>query len=185
MTNSDRTTDAGQGSKLDRRRDKSQSAKATAAAAQQRLDGVDSQLAANAAQTQDHEGALRRASDEVKKRKKALKTSAKQHQRLTASRKKAATSVAKAHQKTYAAENKYDKAVLADLVRKERDKDLAAHHGGAAQPASTGSEPSADAKPSAGPSPERPVAATATNTAARKTAASAANPTNKGSDTQH
>ena len=176
MTNSDRSTDASQGSTLDRRREKAKAAKATADAAQQRLSGLDDELAANAAQTQEHETALRRASDEVSRLKKALKASAKKNQQLTASRKKVAASVAKTQQKAYAAENEYDKALLADMVRKERNRDLAAHEGASARTASS------SANPTVGSSPERPVAATAKDTAARKTAAAAADPANRGSD---
>jgi hypothetical protein len=177
MTNSDRSTDASEGSTLDRRREKAKAAKATADAAQQRLSGLDDGLAANAAQTQEHETALRRASDEVSRLKKALKASAKKNQQLTASRKKVAASVAKTQQKAYAAEGKYNKALLADMVRKERNRDLAAHEGASARTASSSS-----ANPTLGSSPERPVAATAKDTAARKTAAAAADPANRGSD---
>ena len=176
MTNSDRSTDASQGSTLDRRREKAKAAKATADAAQQRLSGLDDGLAANAAQTQEHETALRRASDEVGQLKKALKASAKKNQQLTASRKKVAASVAKTQQKAYAAEGKYNKALLADMVRKERNRDLAAHDGASARTASS------SANPTVGSSPERSVAATAKDTAARKTAAAAADPANRGSD---
>ena len=176
MTNSDRSTDASQGSTLDRRREKAKAAKATADAAQQRLSGLDDELAANAAQTQEHETALRRASDEVSRLKKALKASAKKNQQLTASRKKVAASVAKTQQKASAAQGKYDKALLADMVRKERNRDLAAHEGASARTAS------GNANPTVGSSPERPVAATAKDTAARKTAAAAADPANRRSD---
>lgn len=175
MTNADRSTDASQGSKLDRRREKARAAKAAADAAQQRLSGLDDGLAVNAAQTQEQETALRRAGDEVSRLKKALKASAKKNRQLTASRKKAAASVAKTQQKADAAEGKYDKALLADMVRKERNRDLAAHEGAAARTASS------SAKPTVGSPPERPVAATAKNTAARKTAAAAANPANRAS----
>jgi chromosome segregation ATPase len=173
MTNSDRNTGGSQGSKLDRRREKAKAARATADAAQQRLSGLDDGLAANTAQTRELEIALRRASDEVSRLKKALKASAKKNQQLTASGKKAAASVAKAQQEAYAAESKYDKAVLADMVRRERNRDLAAHEGASTRTASS------SAKPTVGSSPERPVAATTKNTAARKTAAAAADPANR------
>jgi hypothetical protein len=130
-------------------------------------------LATNAVQNQEHETALRRASDEVRRLKKALKASTNKNQQLTASRKKVAASVAKARQKADAAEDKYDKAVLADMVRKERNRDLAAHDGSATRTASSSAEPAA------GSAPERPDAATAKDTAARKTAAAAADPANQ------
>jgi chromosome segregation ATPase len=173
MPNDAHTAESGQASKLNRRRDKVQSAKTATEAAQRRLDGLDDQLAADAAQAQQHEAALRRASDEVARRKKALKASAKTHQRLAASRKKAAAALAKAQQKAQTAETKYDEAVLATMVRRERDRDLAAHQ----QP--TGTTAAVNA------APERPAIAsqTATDTAARKTADAAEDPTEPGSGT--
>ena len=175
MTTSDRNTDASPGSTLDRRREKAKAAKATADAARQRLSEIDDGLAANTAQTQEQETALRRASDEVSRLKKALKASAKKNQQLTASRKKVAASVAKTQQKAYAAEAKYDKAVLADMVRKERNRDLAAHEGASARTASS------SANPTVGSSPKRQVAAPAKDTAARKTTATAPDRANRGS----
>ena len=176
MTNSDRSTDASQGSKLDRRREAAKTAEAAADAAQQKLSGIDDRLAANTAQTQEQETALRRASDEVSRLKKALKASAKKNQQLIASRKKVSASVAKTQQKADAAGGKYDKALLADMVRKERNRDLATHEGASARTASS------SANPTVSSSPEPPVAATAKDTAARKTAAAAADPANRGSD---
>lgn len=169
MKNDDRSADTGQGSKLDLRRERLQSAKAAAEGAQKRLRGLDDQLAANETQTREHESALRAASDEVTRRKKALKASAKKQQQLGASRNKVVALVAKARQKAHGAEVNYDKAVLADMVRRERDRDLAAHGRGGNRTASSSAKPSVD------PPPERPALGTktATETAARKTAAAA------------
>jgi chromosome segregation ATPase len=162
MTNTD------QRSKLDRRRERAQATKVAAKAAQQRLHRVDDQLAANAAQTREHEAALRTASDEVARRKKALKAAAQNKKRLTANRKKAAGAATRAEQKSTAAEGKYDAAVLADLVRRERDRDLAAHGGAEKTPVAGASAPA----------PDKP-ASVARDTAARKTAATAADPANQ------
>ena len=67
--------------------------------------------------------------------------------------------------KAKAADDKYSKSVLADLVRREKDKDRAE---AADKPTTLKSVP-------ASPEPERPNAAVASavNTAARKTAAAA------------
>jgi chromosome segregation ATPase len=173
MTNDDRTAEAGRVSKLDRRREKAQSAKARADAAQQRVSALDGRLAAHAAQTQEHEAALRRAGDEVSRRKKALKASAKQARQLGVARKKAEASAAKARRQTDVAEDRYDKAVLAEMVRRERIRDLAAHDESAAGPARGAELP-------VGPVPKR--RAFAANTPARKTAATSADPTEQKSD---
>ena len=168
------------GSELDVRRGRAQAAKAAAEAARSRLEQVDDQLNATAAEVREHETALRRASDEVQRRKEAVKAGGRRQKQLTAVRGKVASAVAKAQQKARAAEQKYDKAVLADLVRRERDRDLAAHSDSPATPQTSPAKPQESAKPqrsaakpqgSSDPAPEHVAEGTAvsTETAARKT----------------
>ncbi len=155
---------------LDRRRAKAQAAKEAADAAKQRVSALDDRLVANGTQAQEHETALRQARDEVARQKKAIRASAKLREQLQRARKNAEASAAKARRKAHAAEDKYDKAVLAEMVRREKDQDRAGHR---QQPAGSGTGEPADATM---PAPERPAggATSATQTAARKTADRAA-----------
>ncbi|MDT4985935.1 MAG: hypothetical protein QOI74_29 [Micromonosporaceae bacterium] len=121
----DATRTEGGASKLDRRRGKAQAAKAAAEAAQARVTALDGRLGANAAEADEHKAAMRRTRDEVNRRKKALKASDKQREQLRAMRKKAEAAAAKAQRRSQAADDRYDQAVLAELVRREKDRDLA------------------------------------------------------------
>ena len=139
------------GSKVDRRREAVRAARSTVDDAGRRLSRIDDQLAADSAQTQEHETALRRAGDEVRHRKKALKAAARKAGQLAGERRRATAAAAEAQQRARTAEEKFDRAVLADLVRRERDRDLAAH-------------------PGSGTDDEAAPSSTAADTAARKTA---------------
>jgi chromosome segregation ATPase len=185
---------AGSETKLDRRRDKAQSAKAAADTARQRVSALDDRLAATGAQSKEHEAALRRARDEMSRRKKALKASAKKRDQLRTSRKKAGKAAAKARRRARGAEQRYDQVVLAEMVRreKERDRAAAAAHArpsddGAATGQKTGHKSgrkagertgggSGGSVPTLEAGPERAAigVTTATRTAARKTADRAA-----------
>jgi chromosome segregation ATPase len=166
MSDASRTEGGGE-SRLDRRRGKVQAAKAAADAAQVRVTALDGRLAANAAEAQEHKTALRRLRGEVNRLKEALKVSDKQREQLRAARKKAEAGAAKAQRRSQAADHKYDEVVLAELVRRERDRDLAAasqaQTAGGVTPAATTSETA----------PEQPseAATTAIGTAAGATAA--------------
>ncbi len=122
----DGSADAGI-STLDRRRDKMQTAKSRASVAATAMDSLDQQLTANAELHSGQEGDLQATLDRVATLKKSIKVSAKNRQRLLTARKTARRDAATSRQRADTAEAKYDKAVLADMVRREKDHDLSAH----------------------------------------------------------
>jgi hypothetical protein len=161
-------------SPLDRRRDQASAATAAAEKAQAGVTELDNRLQTNASLTQQHAQALRNAVAEANRLKRALKTAGKERDRLTRARKKAVTRAKASAAKSAAAEAKYSKTVLADLVRREKEKDRATS--ARPRPDSTRQLQSVPDRASvAVPAPEQPSTATttATRTAARKTAASA------------
>ena len=160
---------------LDRRRDKAGSAGAAAAAARAAVTDVDHQLKTIASLTEQQQQALHRATEEIARLKRALKAAAKRRAELVKERKKAVARAEQAKAKAKAAEAKYDKEVLADLVRREKEKDRA---GPSAPEQSDGHGPARGraARPAkADTAPEQPDEATRTakRTAARKTAKAA------------
>ncbi|MGW4940714.1 hypothetical protein ACWEOZ_03880 [Actinoplanes sp. NPDC004185] len=177
---------------LDRRRDKAGTANAAAAAADAAVTDIDRQLETLSSLTEQQQGALRRAAEEAERLKRSLKAAGKRRAELAKERKKAVAKAEQARAKADLAEAKYDKEVLAELVRREKEKDRAT-----AQPAAgkeleaaperapavpSSSRPAADApsarsprRAAADPPPEKPDEATqsARRTAARKTAKAA------------
>lgn len=122
----DGTTTAG-GTALDRRRAKLQETRAGVEAAGQAVSRLDEQLDGNATKHREHEGALQAALDQVASLKKAIKSVEKESGRLQTGRKRAGRKAAEAGQRAASAEAKYDRAVLADMLRREKDRDLSAH----------------------------------------------------------
>jgi chromosome segregation ATPase len=147
---------------LNRRRDQASAAATAAEKAQAGVTELDNRLKTNATLTTQQNQALRNAVAEVNRLKRSLKAAAKEREQLTKARKKAVDKAAKSKAKAAEAEAKYDKVVLADLVRREKEKDRAA-------------SPSASNGKASRPAPEQTDTATATavRTAARKTAADA------------
>jgi chromosome segregation ATPase len=145
---------------LDRRREKAGNANTAADKARAAVRDLDDQLKTIAGLTEQQQQSLRRAQDEVARLKRALKAAAKRRAELVQQRRKAVAKADRAKARAEAAEAKYDKEVLAALVRREKEKDRTA----AAPPPAP-----------ADPEPEQPREATTTarKTAARKTAARA------------
>jgi hypothetical protein len=114
---------------LDRRRNKLQVAKAYAASAVSDLRRLDEQLASNDDQRREQEAALQAALDRVVLLKKAIKASIREAGKLRVAREDVGKRAAEAQQRVTAAEARYDRAVLADMVRREKENDLAAHAG--------------------------------------------------------
>jgi DNA repair exonuclease SbcCD ATPase subunit len=110
-------------STLDRRRERSARARQQLDQARDRLADVDKRLSEHAGRASQVEHALRAAQDEVKRLKKALKDGAKERQKLISARKRAGSDVNKAERKAKQSESKYDEAVLAELVRREKSHD--------------------------------------------------------------
>jgi chromosome segregation ATPase len=161
-----RTTSDRSPSPLDRRRDRAAAAAGAAEKAQAAVTELDHRLETNASLITQQSQALRNALAEASRLKRALKAGAKERDRLAKARKKAAGRAEQSTVKAKAADDKYSQAVLADLVRREKEKDRAEAAG---KPAPLKSVPDRS------PAPERPnvAAESAVKTAARKTAAAA------------
>ncbi|MDT7685867.1 MAG: hypothetical protein QOG57_6177, partial [Pseudonocardiales bacterium] len=130
-------------SNLDRRREALRERAGAAAAAGAKVSSLDEQLDATALAHRDNEASLRAALDRVAGLKKAIKAAEKQRDKLRAARKAARRADAKARQRAAAAEARYDRAVLAGMVRREKERDLSKHDRPAA------GEPSSAAKEAA------------------------------------
>ena len=116
-----------EGSALERRREALQARTSDATATVAEVVALDAQLATNASTLRDREAALKDALSRVAVLKKKVKASVKEQDTLRGARKDARRRAAAATQRANTAEVKYDRAVLADMVRREKDDDLAAH----------------------------------------------------------
>ncbi|HEY2203022.1 MAG TPA: hypothetical protein VGH99_00910 [Pseudonocardia sp.] len=114
-------------SALDRRRESLQSRRAVADETGTKVKELDRALETNAVARRDSEAGLQAALDRVAGLKKAIKASKKQRDKLRTARDKARENDAKARQRASSAEQKYDRAVLEDMVRREKERDLASH----------------------------------------------------------
>jgi chromosome segregation ATPase len=160
---------------LDRRRVKAASADAAADQAKSAVTDIDHQISTITDLTEQQEQALHRARDEITRLKRSLKAAGKRRAELTRQRKKAAAEAARARAKATAAEAKYDKEVLAELIRREKEKDRAAQPDRTPDGAPAGTRRTPARRGATGPEPEQPseAATTARRTAARRTAKSA------------
>jgi hypothetical protein len=169
---------------LERRRLKTDAAKAVLEQAQVVVSALDGRLETNATQSRENEAALERSLDEVARLKKALKAGAQERRKLAKARKDARAAVAKADRKAQSTEAKYDRLVLAEIVRREKAAEHAKASRGslpetpAPPPVNTSPPSTPDSEPtpaSAVPKAEQGPTGTqtATRTAARTTAARA------------
>jgi chromosome segregation ATPase len=149
---------------LEKARARSTEAHSRLEAARGKLADVDGQIGRLTAQAGSDETALRSAMDEVKRLKKALKDGEKQRRKLVTARKRAEDAAAKAEERAHKAEAKYDRAVLADLIQRQKESDRKTASGKAPQNGSAA--PALHVPMDAGTS-------TARETAARVTAESA------------
>ena len=127
-----RESRAGGSPPLRRRRKRLQAAQRDAAATAAAIVELDSALASNAGQRRNYEAGLRDARDHVAALKTTIKATKKEHDKLRAARKDARRNAAKAAQRAATADAKYDRAVLADMVRREKVIDLSTHSDGTA-----------------------------------------------------
>ena len=148
---------------LDRRRDKAGAAGAAAAKAEAAVTDIDRQLETVKSLTEQQEQALHRAVEEAERLKRTIKAAGKRRAELDKERRKAVTQAEQARAKADEAEAKYDKEVLADLVRREKEKDR-----------SSSSAPAPDEQPDAGQEPEPAPAASSRRTPARSSRAGTA-----------
>jgi len=112
---------------LERRRETLRTRAAAAAASQAKVTSLDEQLETNSAARREHGANLRAALETVSGLRKSIKDADKQRGKLRTARKNARRAETKAHQRASTAEAKYDRALLADLVRREKDRDLSKH----------------------------------------------------------
>jgi hypothetical protein len=158
------TTSDRYSAQLDRSRERAAAAAKAAEKAQAGVTDLDNRLQTNASLTKQQTQAMRNAVAEVNRLKRAIKVGAKERGRLIKARRRAVAKVGRAQAKQKSAESKYDRSVLADMVRREKARDRA----DSARPPVDGTSKAL------APVPERsPAATTATKTAARKTAAAA------------
>lgn len=113
--------------KLTRRRSKLQTAKSTAAAATTNLRNLEAKLESLSLRRRQRKAALREAKSRQGALEKAIKASDKQRKALRESVKDASKAAAKAERNAHEVEAKYDRAVLSDLVRREKRSDLSTH----------------------------------------------------------
>ena len=111
---------------LDRRRDKAAAAATDAEKAQAGVTELDNRLATNASMINQQKQALRNTAAEAGRLKRSIKAAARERDRLAKARKKAVARAEKAQARSKSAEAKYDKSVLAVMVRREKAKDRAA-----------------------------------------------------------
>jgi hypothetical protein len=158
-----------QRSALDRRREKLQVNRAAAQAAIDAVADLDARLDNNSSLTRESEAALQAALDQVAALKKTIKATVKQKDQLESARKDARRAAARAQQRAVAAEAKYDRAVLAEIVRREKDHDLSVHSPAVPTGAAPSDAPLSATSTMAGEG-DRPTLDTARATAARTTA---------------
>lgn len=154
---------------LDKRRKTLQTARGAAEAAAAKVVSLDEALDSNAIGRREHEAGLQVALDRVAGLKKAIKASKQERDKLRTARKAARQDDAKARQRSSTSEARYDRAVLADMLRREKDRDLSVH---AATPAATPA-PAAEPKPATAPlTATAPPATSETRVASSRTGAS-------------
>jgi hypothetical protein len=166
MTETDSTP-----STLDRRREKMQTTKAAAGNTAASVESLDQQLESNATRRTGHEADLQATLDKVAGLKKSIKAAAKEHDRLRAARKDARRVATRMRHRADQAEARYDAAVLADMLRREKDHDLSVHNGAASDSTasdSSASEPTAS-EPTPAPTRPRSTRATTARTTASRT----------------
>ena len=134
---------------------------------------IDRQLETLASLTEQQEQALRRAAEEPTRLKRSLKAAAKRRAELTKERRKAVAKAERARAKAALAEAKYDKEVLAELVRREKEKDRAGSSTGPRSSRGRASRRPAATERAARPEHPDEATQTARRTAARKTAKAA------------
>ena len=132
--------------KLTHRRRQMHVANSAATAATAKLTKLEARLESLVLQRRQQKIALREAKNRQTALKKAIKASGKQREELRGSVKSARKAVAKAQRNAHEVEVKYDRAVLSDLVRREKRSDLSTHP---ARGAAAGTPAAVDASPHA------------------------------------
>ena len=123
-------------SRLDRRRETLQARRLEADVASKKLAKYAEALESNSTLVSRLEADVAITRDRLAVVKKSLKDALKQRDKIRDGRKKIRRHAAKAAQRATNAERKYDQAMLADMLEREKQQDLS-RHGGAAPPTST------------------------------------------------
>ena len=157
-------------STLDSRRDKVTAATTAAEQAEEGVAQLDHRLQANATLAKQQKQVLRNAKAEIARLKLALTGIEQEKAQLTTARKKAVARAKRARNKREKAEAKYDRLLLADIVRREKER----HSDQEFAAASSAAGPSRTVVPDPPPEQPDPATTTAVRTAARTTATAAA-----------
>lgn len=177
----DKTTDSKDADPTRRRRIQDEAAKEILDKARVAVSALDSSLELNATQAETQQRSMDSAREEIVRSKAKMKAGAKERERLTAAREKAIKTLAKAKHKAEVAEAKYDQAILADMVQREKqnaqtgsqqEPTSPSHHSTVAGPYPT-SGTSEGAAPSSSPSDAPPERESLASSTARLTAAHA------------
>ncbi|WP_028937395.1 hypothetical protein [Pseudonocardia spinosispora] len=150
-------------STLDRRRETLLARTSAADESATKLSTLEEELRATSQRKRDDEASLSEALIRIAELKKAIKSAEKRRTKLRSARKDARQDHTEARRRAEVAEAKYDRAVLADLLRREKDRDLAAH--AARQP--TPVDPAAAESPEAQGQPSNGLASRALSGPAR------------------
>jgi chromosome segregation ATPase len=113
--------------KLTRRRAKVQKATAASVTARSELADLDAQLESLTAARRQQKAAIRDAKKQKALAEETIKALTKRRRSLKESRKKARNTAAKAARRAHEVEAKYERAVLADMVREQKRADLSTH----------------------------------------------------------
>lgn len=114
---------------LERRRDELQARTSAVQAAELELTRLEQDMENNTIATRQQESAMEAATARVTDLEQALKNSGKQRKELRSALKQARSDAEQARESAVAAEAKYEKAVLKEVVRREKVVDLTVHGG--------------------------------------------------------
>jgi septal ring factor EnvC (AmiA/AmiB activator) len=122
-------------SRLERRRDKRNAAALVVSEAQVAERAVDRELAKHAGRLRELKRLLRSQRAQLQALKKSIKQLEKRGEKLRDERQSVKKNNSKAHKKLQSAEAKYERSVMDEMVRREKNVDLAEH--GASRVAAT------------------------------------------------
>jgi chromosome segregation ATPase len=140
---------------LDRRRSKWLTTMRIATEAEEALARMGKELEANVLRRDASKAALKAAAERSAELEKEIKALAKRREALRTDRTRAKRGVKKARRRAKVTERKFDKALLADMLRKAKSADLATNSGTAVSPRGAG-----NAAKSNGTPPRRATSAT-------------------------
>jgi chromosome segregation ATPase len=114
-------------SKLARRRSRLRRARTVAHEADAEVNRLEVELASSLGRTAELQAELAEIRDRAAALKKSIESTRGYQSKLRAARTQAGRDSAKARQRAAAVEQKYDRALLADMIKREKRRDLAEH----------------------------------------------------------